>query len=230
MMFALSGKWCVSATHDVAFGNDVCLRHMKGKHRIIVSDSEQHHFCASRFIISRYSGGIIDLCNESCYNQWCLPCRQNDVACGKQRPPERPDEKSPPVGGLFCMVDVKELESLTTRTSSECVSMVKVIISRKIAFVNRQFFKIFRFALPAFLRAPTRKKSAFRIQTRRLYLFLTAAFWSHTFQYRKAQRTRYTIDQIPSVCSWSSKPDSFHKWKTLFLDTEYIRRICFHPL
>ena len=34
--------------------------------------------------------------------------------------PERPDEKSPPVGGLFCMVDVKELESLTTRTSSEC--------------------------------------------------------------------------------------------------------------
>ncbi len=30
------------------------------------------------------------------------------------------DEKSPPVGGLFCMVDVKELESLTTRTSSEC--------------------------------------------------------------------------------------------------------------
>ena len=30
--------------HDVAFGNDVCLRAHKGKHYIIVSDSEQHHF------------------------------------------------------------------------------------------------------------------------------------------------------------------------------------------
>ena len=58
----------MSATHDVAFGNDVCLRHMKGKHRIIVSDSEQHHFCASRFIISRYSGGIIDYYDKLCYN------------------------------------------------------------------------------------------------------------------------------------------------------------------
>ena len=57
MMFAPYGANDVCSAHDVAFGNDVCLRYMKGKHRIIVGDSEQHHFCASRFIISRYSGG-----------------------------------------------------------------------------------------------------------------------------------------------------------------------------